>query len=69
MELFVIGVICGIIASKIFQRFRKTIGTLIVDMSDPDKDIYRLEIDNLDNIPKMKYILLKVETSKEIAQY
>lgn len=68
MELYIIGVISGIVACMIAQKFRKTIGTLKIDMSDPEKDVYRLEIDNLDAIPNMKYIRLRVDTTSELAQ-
>jgi len=36
-------------------------GAFIVDMSDEAKDIYRLEINNLNNITSKKIIILKVK--------
>lgn len=58
--LFVIG---GFILGIIVSACSSIYGYLIVDTSNPNTDYYRLEIDNLDDIPKKKRIVLKVKNS------
>ena len=58
-----IGLVVGFILGNLlyFKIVHKS-GTLITNVNDPDRDIYRLEItDNLDALPDKKYIILKVK--------
>lgn len=61
---YIIGVVCfivGIIFSLFFFRAKKLNGTLyIIHDDDENRDIYRFEIDNLDELSKYKKIRLKV---------
>ena len=61
---FIFGVVIGVI----IKSLSTTVGTLKIDISDPDKDVYRLEIDNLDIIPKKKKIVLKVKKECDLSQ-
>ena len=68
--LFVlIGLLVGSIVSNIifFIRYR-TVGTLRIDHSDPAKDVYRIEIDDLDRLIKKKHIVLKVDNNANLSQ-
>ena len=68
--LFVlIGLLVGSIISNIifFIRYRK-VGTLRIDHSDPVKDIYRIEIDDLDGLIKKKHVILKVDNNADLSQ-
>ena len=56
-----IGFMFGLLASVICRSLSKKDGILRIDQSNPEKDIYRLEIDNLDILPKKKKIVLKVK--------
>lgn len=47
----------------IFREF-SIAGTLKIDSSNPEKDIYRLEIDDLNRLPRKKRITVKVESSQ-----
>lgn len=63
IEYIVIGIACllvGLMIGLLIERSKTSVGTLIVDETDPMTDVYRIEIDNLDVIPKKKRILLKV---------
>lgn len=61
-----LGIICflaGFVFGMIlyFQIVHKS-GTLVTNVNDPDRDIYRLEItDNLETLPDKKYIILRVK--------
>lgn len=68
--LFVlIGLLVGSIISNIifFIRYR-TVGTLRIDHSDPVKDVYRIEIDDLDGLIKKGHVILKVDNNADLSQ-
>ena len=64
MISFIIGFgsfIIGIIIGALLANSKTVIGSLIIDDTDENTDIYRIEINDLDVIPKKKRILLKVK--------
>ena len=61
--LAVITVIVRIVQDKI-----RTAGTLKVDHSNPEKDVYRLEIDDLEDLSKKHKIVLKVDNRANLSQ-
>lgn len=73
MELFInwgcliVGVIIGVIAF-VWHYCGRTNGTLKIDHSNPEKDIYRIEIDDLDSLNKKKRIVLKVDHNADLSQ-
>ena len=63
IEYIVVGFACllvGLMIGLLIERSKTSVGTLIIDETDPMTDVYRIEIDNLDVIPEKKRILLKV---------
>lgn len=56
-----IGFMFGLLTSAICRSLSKNDGILRIDQSNPEKDIYRLEINNLDILPRKKKIVLKVK--------
>ena len=54
---FIIGIIIGVLLSN----SKTVIGSLIIDDTDETTDVYRMEINDLDIIPKKKRILLRVK--------
>lgn len=54
---FLIGIVVGVLLSN----SKTAIGSLIIDDTDENTDVYRIEINDLDVIPKKKHILLKVK--------
>lgn len=65
----IIGVLIGSIASNIifFVSYRMA-GTLRIDHSNPEKDVYRIEIDDLDGLSKKKRVILKVDNNANLSQ-
>ena len=65
----VVGVLVGSIISNIifYIRYRKA-GTLRIDHSNPEKDVYRIEIDDLDGLSKKKHVILKVDNNADLSQ-
>ena len=56
-----VGLLIGIIIGALLANAKTVIGSLIIDDTDENTDVYRIEINDLDAIPKKKRILLKVK--------
>lgn len=65
---FLLGVIFGSIVVCFLYFKRTESGTLRIDQSDPEKDVYRLDIKNLDDLSKKKRIVLKVDPYANLSQ-
>lgn len=68
MLLFLSGVFAGLVIGSLIYMFKRTSGILRIDHSSPEKDLYRFEIDNLDNLSKKKYIILKIDNNADLSQ-
>lgn len=66
--IFLLGVIVGVTVSAIFNCVRTTYGTLMIDTSDPEKDLYRIQLDKLDNLDKKHRIVLDVDRNVDLSQ-
>lgn len=62
------GILIGITIAVIFVKVRTVQGVLRIDCSDPEKDRYRFDIDNLDILPKKKSIILKIDARADLSQ-
>ena len=61
--------ICGVVCGVIFTSNRKPSGTLRIDHSNPEKDIYRMEFeDDLDKLGKKKRVILKIDNNADLSQ-
>ena len=56
-----VGFLIGIIIGALLANSKTVIGSLIIDDTNENTDVYRIEINDLDVIPKKKRILLKVK--------
>ena len=45
----------------ILKKKRRCLGTLVINMTDPEKDIYRVVMDDLQDLEKEKVVYLKVQ--------
>lgn len=60
-------VVTAIIVKIVLDR-RSTMGTLMIDHSDPEKDRYLFDLgDNLDKLSKKKRIILKVDNNADLS--
>ena len=67
--VLIVGIIAGIITAVMAVKFSKrSAGTLKIDHSNPDKDVYRFEIDNLDALSAKKKITLKVDNKADLSR-
>ena len=69
---FVIGIIVGVTVTGVFSailvKVRTSYGTLKIDHSNPEKDVYRFEIDDIENLHKKKFIVLKIDNDADLSQ-
>lgn len=56
-------VICHFLCNKFFSD-----GTIKIDSTNPEKDVYRLEINDLDSLKKKKRIVLRVDHHADLSQ-
>ena len=63
--LLVGSLLCNL-ASIVY--IKRTCGTLRIDHSNPEKDIYRFDIDDIDSLSKKKRIILKVDNHADLSQ-
>ena len=54
------GVFIGIIIGLVIETLKTSVGTLIIDETDPNTDVYRIEIDDLDKLANKKRVILKI---------
>lgn len=61
--LVILGGVLGWFISWIFYRMETAIGTLNIDETDPNKDLYTLDIGDLDSLSTKKRVVLKVHNT------
>ena len=64
--IFLGGVFVGSLISSFMWWRRTSLGTLRIDHSNPEKDIYRFEVDNLDKVSKNKRIMMKIDNNADL---
>lgn len=61
-----VGVVIGAIVTYILHRRAEAVGTLEVDYTNPEADLFRLKIDeDLENLVTKKYVLIKVQNNSQ----
>ena len=63
-----VGAISVLIIKDIIFYIINKVGTLKIDHSDPEKDIYRIDINDLDKLSKKKLIILKNDNYSDHSQ-
>lgn len=63
-----IAFLAGMLANELIRYLEGVYGVLRVDHSNPEKDVYRLEIDNLEALAKKKFVVLKVDNNADLSQ-
>lgn len=58
--LSIVLVITDIVMLILLHKKRRCLGKLVIDMTNPEKDVYRIEMDDLQDLEKEKFVLLKV---------
>lgn len=63
-----VGALVEAITFGIIMYVRSAHGVLKVDHSNPEKDVYRFEIDDLDSLSKKKYVQLTIDHNADLSQ-
>ena len=66
--VFALGFFAGILVNELLLYLKKCSGTLRIDCSNPEKDSYRFEIDNLDELHNKHFVILKVDPKADLSQ-
>lgn len=64
----IVGIIVTLVFSAIFRRVRTACGILKIDRSNPEKDVYRLDIGDLDKLSNKKRVVLTVDNRADLSQ-
>ena len=65
---FLLGMAIGMFIINLIWSMQKTTGTLRIDQSDPERDRYLFEIDDLENVSEKKRITLHIDASAHFSQ-
>lgn len=64
-----IGVVAGVLTTVVVYSTKTAFGTLLIDRQNPEKDIYRFDIDgDIVNLPKKKRIIMRVDSNADLSQ-
>lgn len=66
--MFVCGLIVGVCVTMIFKLTRSATGKFLIDSSNAEKDVFRLNLDNLEDVYKKKVIELKIVRNADLSQ-
>lgn len=62
------GFVGGSLFGWVIRRMKPTAGTLRIDHSNPEKDVYRFDINDFDSLSKKKRIVLLVDNNADLSQ-
>ena len=65
---FAVGLILGSIIASLFICLKCRSGTLKIDHSNPEKDLYRFEIDEIEDLSKRRILILKIDNNADLSQ-
>ena len=64
---FIVGIIVGAVLECLIYLSRSTVGTLKIDHTSSEKDIYRIEINDLEELSHRSRIVLKVDNDADLS--
>lgn len=65
---FVIGIVIGIALGIYLYSKIATAGVLRIDRTNPGKDVYRFDLDSLDDLSNKKRIILQIDNNANLSQ-
>lgn len=66
--LFIVGVCLGSLMTILVRERGTVMGVLLIDSSNPEKDVYRFDVGNMNNLSKKKRVILKIENDVDLSQ-
>lgn len=64
----IVGCLIGVVLTLLITQKVKPDGILRIDHSNPDKDTYRFEIDEIEKLASKNHIRLKVDNEADLSQ-
>ena len=64
---FIVGIIAGMVLVSLIYLACNTVGTLKIDHTSSEKDIYRIEINDLEELSHRSRIVLKVDNDADLS--
>ena len=65
--IIIVAYVLGMLIGRfVLTRFND--GVIRIDHSNPEKDVYRIEINDLDNLSHKKRVMLKVDNNAYLSQ-
>ena len=65
--IFIVGILIGMVIASVIYATCKTAGVLKIDHTSSDKDIYRIEIDDLSKLDHESRIILKIDHDADLS--
>jgi len=65
LSIFLCGLLIGWAITFTFYKVIHFAGTIFINWSDPNKDVYTIQIDDLDAIEKKKVVWFRVSLKKQ----
>ena len=65
--VFIVGILIGMVIATVIYNVCKTAGVLKIDYTSSDKDIYRIEIDDLSKLDHESRIILKIDHDADLS--
>lgn len=65
---FLGGLFIGSLITNIIYLAKRASGTLRIDHTNPERDVYRIEINDLDKLSKKTQVILKVDNHADLSQ-
>lgn len=66
--LFCAGALVGYGLNSLIHLTKRATGILRIDHSNPEKDVYRFEIDDIDKLSTKNIVVLKVDHNADLSQ-
>lgn len=65
---FAVGILVGVLITTIVMDAHSGFGTLRIDHSNPEKDVYLFDIDKFEDISDKKRVILRVDHNANLSQ-
>ena len=66
--MLLISCMISSIVTIILRNWKTSSGTLRIDHTNPDKDVYRIEIDDIDSLKGKRYLRLNIDHNANLSQ-
>ena len=67
LVILIVGILVGMVIATAIYAARKTAGVLKIDRTSSDKDIYRIEINDLSRLDHESRIILKIDHDADLS--